>query len=47
MRTRLVLLAVAAAGLAGVATPANACAGPVCEAICELTVPVTRNCIVK
>jgi hypothetical protein len=48
-RTRLVLLAaaVATAGLAGLATPANACTGPVCDAICELTVPVTRNCIVK
>jgi len=44
----LLAAALVAGGVAASAGPAAACAGPVCEAICELTTPaVTRNCIVK
>jgi hypothetical protein len=43
----LLAAALVAGGVAASATPAAACLGPVCEAVCELTVPVTRDCIVK
>lgn len=49
MRRAHLLLATAlvAGGIAASAGPAAACAGPVCEAICALTDPVTPHCIVK